>query len=269
MTHKNLLNFTLIILSLFSLQSKAQNEINGYFSSFDGVKIYYEIKGEGKPILLLHGFTGKGSDWKRKPVYDSLLAEGYKVILADTRGGGKSDKPHTPEAYMNDAEPKDMMGLMRHLGFQKYEALGYSRGSIILARMLVKDKHLKKAIIGGMGEHFTNPNWSRRIGIYEALVDDKPTEYEDFRQRIIKNSEFDRLALAYQQNGQPSTSYKELSKLKQKVMVLCGDQDVDNGKGSELNKLIPNSIFVEVPGNHNSTWGSAAFASEVLKFLKN
>lgn len=259
----------LIIFFFLSLKTKAQKEENGYFTSFDGVKIYYETKGEGKPILLLHGFTGKGADWKRKPVYDSLLAMGYKVILADTRGGGKSDKPHTPEAYMNDAEPKDMMGLMKYLGFKQYQALGYSRGSIILARMLVKDKHLKKAIIAGMGELFTNPNWSRRIGIYEALIDDKPTEYEALRQRIIKNPDFDRVALAYQQNGQPSTSHEELSKLKQKIMVLNGNQDVDDGKGAALSKLIPNSIFVEVSGTHNSTWGSADFASEVLKFLKN
>ena len=265
-----LICFMIILMISMRHTTIAQTDSTGYFTSFDGVKIYYEIKGKGKPILLLHGFTGKGADWKKRPVYDSLLANNYQIITADTRGGGKSDKPHTPEAYTHDAEPKDMMGLMKYLGFKQYEAMGYSRGSIILARMLVKDKHLKKAVIGGMGDMFTNPNWARRIGIYEALINDKPTEYDGLRQAVMKNpAAYDRVALAYQQYGQPSTSHEELHKLKQKIMIICGKDDMDNGKGADLQKLIPTSIFTEVSGNHNNTWGSVDYAKEVLIFLKN
>jgi pimeloyl-ACP methyl ester carboxylesterase len=200
-------------------------------------------------------------------LYDSLLANGFKVIIADLRGNGLSDKPHEPEAYANDAEAKDLMALLKYLGIKKYEAVGYSRGSIILARLLVFDKNITKAVIGGMGTDFTNPLWPRRIGIYEALMYDTVKGYDDFRKRIATNG-LDRLALAYQQKGQPSTSKEELAKVKQKVMIICGDHDDDNGKAQDLQQLIPESRFVSVPGNHGSASGSPVFAVQVLSFLK-
>lgn len=52
------------------------------------------------------------------------------------------------------------------------------------------------------------------------------------------------------------------------VLVICGDQDTDNGKGSDLQLLIPGSGFVEVPGNHNSAARTREFAQEILSFLR-
>ena len=216
---------------------------------------------------MIHGFTGKGSDWKTKPIYDSLLASGFKVIIADLRGNGLSDKPHEPEAYANDAEAKDLLGLLKYLGIKKYKAVGYSRGSIILARLMVLDKNLTDAVMGGMGADFTNPMWPRRIGIYEALMYDSVKGYDDFRKRIV-SAGLDRLALAYQQKEQPSTSKEELAKLRQRVLIICGSQDEDNGKAQDLQQLIPGSLFVTVPGNHGSAAGTKEFANEVLSFLK-
>jgi pimeloyl-ACP methyl ester carboxylesterase len=239
---------------------------SGYFSSFDGAKIWYQVKGNGKPVLLIHGFTANGSSWKTKPVYDSLLANGFKVVIVDLRGNDHSDKPHVPEAYANDAEAKDLMGLLKFLGIKKYQAIGYSRGSIILARLLVLDKDITSAVIGGMGADFTNPMWPRRIGLYEALMYDTVKGYDDFRKRIA-TSGLDRLALAYQQKEQPSTSKEELSRIKQKVLILCGDQDEDNGKAQDLQQLIPGSVFVKVPGNHGSAAGTTEFARECMLFL--
>jgi pimeloyl-ACP methyl ester carboxylesterase len=257
----------IVIAIMLRMTALAQKDLSGYFSSFDKVNIYYEVKGNGRPVLLIHGFTGQGSNWKTKPVYDSLLANGFKVIIADLRGNGLSDKPHEPEAYANDAEAKDLMGLLKYLGIKKYEAVGYSRGSIILARLLVLDKNITRAVMGGMGADFTNPLWPRRIGLYEALMYDSIKGYDDFKKRIA-TSGLDRLALAYQQKEQPSTSKEALAKLKQKVLILCGDKDEDNGRAQELQQLIPGSVFVTVPGDHGSAAGTKEFASEILKFLK-
>ncbi|MEO6723544.1 MAG: alpha/beta fold hydrolase [Ferruginibacter sp.] len=260
--------FRSLIVILISLPFTvlAQQDSTGYFSSFDKTKIYYEVKGTGKPVLLIHGFTGKGADWKRKPLYDSLLAKGFKVIIADMRGNGLSDKPHTPEAYADDAEAKDLMALLQYLGIKKYEAVGYSRGSIILARLLVLDKNITSAVIGGMGADFTNPLWPRRIGIYEALMYDSVKGYDEFKKRVAKDG-LDRLALAYQQKGQPSTSKEELAKVKQKVMIICGDKDSDNGRAEDLQQLIPGSIFVTVPGDHGGASGTVEFATNAVAFL--
>lgn len=249
-----------------ALKIFSQIDTAGYFSSFDGTKIYFERAGSGKPVLLIHGFTGKGDDWKRMPLYQDLLANGYSPITVDMRGGGKSDKPHNADAYAKDAEAKDLMILMKKLGVERYSAVGYSRGSIIAARLLVLDPNIEKAVLGGMGAEFTNPQWPRRIAIYEALMNDSIPGFEAFHKRIAQNK-LDQLALAYQQKEQPSTSREALGKIKQPVLVVCGDRDKDNGDGRELSQLIPGSSFREVPGDHGSAMSSAEFATETLLFL--
>lgn len=257
--------YVLFLLVPFSLS--AQKESTGYFTSFDKVKIYYEVIGNGKPILLIHGFTGTGRDWKNKPLADSLLANGFKIIIPDLRGNGFSDQPNIPAAYAQNAEAKDLIGLMKFLGIKNYDAIGYSRGSIILASLLVLDKNCQRAVIGGMGADFTNPLWPRRIGFYNALMNDTIPGYEGFR-KYISGKGLDPLVLACQQKEQPSTSKKKLARLKQPVLIICGNEDSDNGKGSELQLLIPDSTFMEVPGNHNTTAYTPAFAEKILYFLR-
>jgi pimeloyl-ACP methyl ester carboxylesterase len=254
-----------IFLSPFVVS--AQTDTAGYFSSFDKSKIFYHVKGDGEPVVLLHGFTGTGSNWKKNPLLDSLVSNGFKVVMIDLRGNGNSERPSGADGYAHDAEAKDVIGLMKYLGIRKYNALGYSRGSIILARVMVLDKNCKRAVMGGMGADFTNPNWPRRIGFYNALMNDTISGYESFR-KYIASQKLDPLTLAYQQKEQPSTSKEELSKIKIPVMIICGDADEDNGKAGELQQMIPGSKFVTVPGNHNSAGNTPVFAKEVVNFLK-
>ena len=106
-------------LLLVTFRSYTQNnnpvDTGAYFKSFDSTKIYYEVRGTGDAVVLVHGFIVNGQSWKRTELYKNLLEEGYKVIILDQRGNGFSDKPHTTEAYENDAEAKDIMALMKKL----------------------------------------------------------------------------------------------------------------------------------------------------------
>lgn len=65
-----------------------------------------------------------------------MLDQGYRVILIDLRGNGKSDHPHREQAYARDAESRDIPGLMDFLKIKRYDLIGYSRGSIIADRVL-------------------------------------------------------------------------------------------------------------------------------------
>ena len=259
----------------FSSFAKAQiivygsksNIDSGYFSSFDGTKIYYEVAGKGKPVLLVHGFIVDGRSWKRAPLYDDLLRNGYEVIVPDMRGNGRSDKPHDSLAYDNDAEAKDLMLLMNFLKINQYSIVGYSRGSIITARLLVLDKRIKDAVLGGMGSDFTNPQWPRRIMFYHALMGDSVPELKGMVD-YVKSQKLDQQALAYLQRAQPSTSKEELAKIKEPVLVISGSEDEDNGSASELAKLLPHSTFVTVPGDHNHASATADFSKQVLHFFK-
>jgi pimeloyl-ACP methyl ester carboxylesterase len=254
------------VLVLLTCKLFAQ-ETGLYFISFDGTKIYYEVKGEGYPVVLIHGFSGTAQGWKNGPFYAGLLSAGYKVIILDQRGNGHSDKPHTDAGYANDAEAKDIIGLVSSLNIKQYDAVGYSRGSIIVSRLLVMDKRVHKAVMGGMGDGYTNPQWPRRIHAYEALMGDTTHHDVDEMMKYIKSQHFDNLALAYQQKYQPSTSPQQLARVRIPVLIVRGTEDKDNGSETELQKMIPKSKLAYVPGNHNTASHSPEFSKAILDFL--
>jgi len=258
-------------LSASSQNSSSQNQsltdTGSFFKSFDGTKIYYEVRGTGETVLLVHGFIVNGQSWKRTELYKDLLNAGYKVIILDQRGNGFSDKPHDSTAYDNDAEAKDIMALVKMLNIKNYSAVGYSRGSIIVSRLLVLDKNIKKAVIGGMGAAFTNPQWPRRIMFYRALSGDSVPELQTMVQNV-KRQGLDQQALAYLQRSQPSTSKEDLGKVKQPVLIICGDKDADNGSAKELADLFKHSVYKVTPGDHGGAGRTKEFSIEVISFLK-
>eukprot|EP01136_Pigoraptor_vietnamica_P012893 Opistho-1_new@53286 len=162
---KYALILSILILSFSAI--KAQNLKR--FTSFDGQNIAYEDTGRGKAVLLLHGFINTGANWRKTALYKDLIEKGFRVIVPDMRGNGASDKPHEDKFYQNDAEVKDLMSLISSLKIKDYTLVGYSRGAIVAAKLLTKDKRVTKAILGGVGQHFTNPDWDRRKMFTDAF----------------------------------------------------------------------------------------------------
>ena len=263
------MRFILLLLTcVLGYTRHAQTTREPLYTSFDGTKIHYDVLGSGKPVVLLHGFINTGETWKRMPVRQMLADAGYQVITLDMRGNGQSDKPHTAAAYANDAEAKDVIGLMDFLGLANYDVVGYSRGSIITARMLVLDPQVRKAVMGGMGTDFTNPDWPRRIAFAE-LFQGKTHLHPEFAGALnyAKSIGADTVALGFLQQMQPYTPVKALKKVKKPVLVIAGDKDEDNGSAKQLAGLLRQSSFVTVAGDHNNTMRSEEFAKAIINFL--
>ncbi|MGH2884330.1 MAG: alpha/beta fold hydrolase, partial [Solirubrobacteraceae bacterium] len=62
-----------------------------------GVGIEYQVTGDGRPVVLLHGFPDSGRLWRHQ--VPALADAGFRVIVPDLRGYGRSDKPAEVEAY--------------------------------------------------------------------------------------------------------------------------------------------------------------------------
>lgn len=238
-----------------------------YFESFDKVKIAYTVEGEGTPVLLLHGFINSRKSWDKTVLKSDLLKEGYQVIVPDLRGNGDSDKPQNDEAYQDDAEVQDILLLMETLGLKKYYAIGYSRGSIVLAKLLTKDKHIAKAILGGMGIDFTNAEWDRRL-LFAAAFNGQTTSETQGAFDYAKSINADLRSLHLQQKYQPVTSKVALGKIQARVLVIAGDKDLDNGNPIDLQKAIPGAKLELVTGDHNETYKTNDFAKAILKFIE-
>ncbi|WP_350285498.1 alpha/beta fold hydrolase [uncultured Croceitalea sp.] len=238
-----------------------------YFESFDKVKIAYTVEGEGSPVLLLHGFINSRKSWDKTVLKGDLLAKGYQVIIPDLRGNGNSDKPQNDEAYQENAEVKDLLLLMDSLGIERYKAIGYSRGSIVLAKLMTKDKRIAKAVLGGMGIDFTNAEWDRRL-IFAAAFNGQTTSETQGAVDYAKSVGADLRSLHLQQKYQPVTSKEALAKVQAKVLVIAGDKDLDNGNPIELQRIIPDAKLELVAGDHNGTYKTNGFAKAILKFMK-
>lgn len=257
-----------IIFLFINYFANAQNAFQIYKAP-DGVKVVFEDSGNGEAILLLHGFINTGDNWRRTELYKKLISDGYRVIVPDMRGNGRSDKPHGDKFYENDVEVADLMGIISQLKIKKYKVVGYSRGSIVAAKLLTKDKRISKAVLGGMGEQFTNPTWDRRLMFADAFSGKAHLHPET--QGAVKYATSigaDTLSLGYLQKFQPVTSLKALTTIKIPVLILCGDKDRDNGSPEVLVSYFTKGELKIVPGVHNTTYQSTAFAEAVKEFIK-
>ncbi len=96
----------------------------------NGLEIFCRDNGDGPPLLLLHGFTGCGDDWKH--VFADPIA-GYRVIAPDLRGHGRSTNPSGVFRFADVA--RDMFALLDRLGIDRVKAIGMSAGANTLLHM--------------------------------------------------------------------------------------------------------------------------------------
>jgi pimeloyl-ACP methyl ester carboxylesterase len=95
----------------------------------NGVGIEYELAGEGQPVVLLHGFPDSGRLWRNQ--LPALVEAGFKVIVPDLRGFGRSDKPAEVQAYALPALVGDVLAVMDDAGVQKAHVVGHDWGAAL------------------------------------------------------------------------------------------------------------------------------------------
>jgi pimeloyl-ACP methyl ester carboxylesterase len=99
------------------------------------VKIYYEIHGEGYPLLMIQGFSCSSEDWNQVEPRASDLSRHFKVILIDSRGTGRSSAP--PESYKIRDMADDAAALLDYLKIPRAHILGASMGGMIAQEVAI------------------------------------------------------------------------------------------------------------------------------------
>jgi pimeloyl-ACP methyl ester carboxylesterase len=105
-----------------------------------GVRIYTEVVGDGDPVLLLHGFPDSGYIWREQ--VPALAASGWRVLVPDMRGYGRSDKPAAVDAYIIPNLIADVVALLDDLAISKAHVVGHDQGAVLgwLLAALVPDR---------------------------------------------------------------------------------------------------------------------------------
>jgi pimeloyl-ACP methyl ester carboxylesterase len=97
------------------------------YANNQGVRIYYEVRGFGLPLVLHHGTLGTGRDWNNFG-YTSVLAHKHQLLLIDARGHGRSEKPDDPNAYHLPLRVADVTAVLDNHGIGRVDYFGYSMG---------------------------------------------------------------------------------------------------------------------------------------------
>jgi pimeloyl-ACP methyl ester carboxylesterase len=103
----------------------------GHFKSFDGTPIYYEVRGEGKPIVLTYGIVCLINHWRHQLKY---FSEKYQTIVFDLRGHHSTPVPEDRSNLSIDAIARDMSCLLEHLKIEKASFWGHSFGGQLLLK---------------------------------------------------------------------------------------------------------------------------------------
>ena len=106
------------------------------------INIYYEVYGEGKPLIFVQGL---GTEISSVDMFTEELAKKYKVITFDNRGTGRTDKPD--DDYSIEMMAEDTVGLMDVLGIKKAHFMGGSMGACILQVIGAKHPERVKSMI--------------------------------------------------------------------------------------------------------------------------
>ncbi len=241
------------------------------FIASDGARLVWHELGEGRPVLLLHGlFSDAETNWIKFGHAAELAKRGFRVIMPDLRAHGASAKPHDAASYPPDILAADGLALIEHLGLTDYDLGGYSLGARTAVRMAILGATPRRLIVSGMGlsglietgdraDHFRD--------ILTGLGSHERGSPEWMAEAFLKTTGGDPKALLPLLGSFVDTTEDELRAIRVPTLVLQGADDGDNGSAEHLARLLSDSRFVEVPGNHMSAVTKADLGRAMADFL--
>lgn len=238
----------------------------------NGIETYYEVYGEGDPLLLMHG--GFGNAPSMAPMA-RVLSRRYRVYLPERRGHG-----HTPDIgeITYELMAEDMAGFMAAMGIERANLVGYSDGAIICIYLGMHHPEVIEKMIPISGNYHWNGLSERMRGVFEKstpegfaqALGDLVTYYNEVSPDGAEHfpvvfGKLQRLFLT-----EPNLMLEDLSSIKAPTLVLAADGDLMTIEHTvALHKAIPGSQLCIIPGaNHNLVFDRAdEVCSAVLRFL--
>ena len=236
------------------------------------IEMYYEVRGTGEPLLLLHGFGGCGQDWQP---FVGPLAERYRLVIPDLRGHGWSTNPSGTFTHRQAA--LDVLTLLDRLGVQRIRAMGISSGGMTLLHVATQQpKRVEAMVLIGATIYF--PEQAREFMRLVAR-DSIPAETRGWFHNCARRGEAQARWLM-RQFGSFKDSYDDvnftapyLSTISARTLIVHGDRDefFPVSIPVEMYQAIPHSALWIIPqGRHVPIFGAHAneFQNVVIEFLR-
>jgi pimeloyl-ACP methyl ester carboxylesterase len=225
------------------------NDKVGKFAEVNGIKLYYEIYGEGHPLLILHGNGGSISN---VATHLPELMKKYQVIAVDSRGQGKSTDTAAPLTYEQMAA--DMDALLEQLDKDSVYIWGQSDGAILglLLALHHADKVKRVVAFGSNVQPDTSAVFSWALD-YIRKASQESTDAKEKKLNTLMEEH-------------PHISFEQLKNIKAPVLVMAGDRDIIRPEHTlKIFQHIPNSQLCILPGTtHGGSWEKQELFLKIL-----
>ncbi|MDE1173523.1 MAG: alpha/beta hydrolase [Parvibaculaceae bacterium] len=244
------------------------------FFRSDGLDLAYEVAGEGRPIMLVHGFASTHRvNWIDTGWVQTLNKAGFMVVMADGRGHGQSAAPHDHESYALDRMAGDVVRLMDHLAIPQADLMGYSMGGMVsLMAASLTPERFSHVIGAGIGETLLRGE-RHADAIVAALQAPDLRSVANNGARVYRvfadMNRQDRVAMAFciEKILEPFP-LASLAAIDVPVLIATGDKDVNAGDPHVLAARIPGAKVAVIPGrDHMKAVGDKVYKAAALDFL--
>jgi pimeloyl-ACP methyl ester carboxylesterase len=242
------------------------------FADNKGVKIHYQMVGDGPAVLLQHGYTTSLNRWNEFG-YVEALKKNFRLVLIDARGHGQSDKPHKASDYDWKVRTNDILAVADSLELEQFHFWGYSMGGIYGYNLAnVAPHRLHSLVIGGADPYATS------FSAFDGIDGGDDEKFVEAMENLLNerfNKETCRRMLANDLKAMAAAAVDRPS-LEQEMrnsdlfcLLYVGDEDDRFQRVKQFAETMPSAEFVSISGqNHAQTNArSDLVLPHVLEFL--
>lgn len=245
-----------ISLTAQQINKMETSKTTGY-APVNGLKMYYEIHGNGTtPLVLIHGggSTIETSFGNILP----LFAAHHKVIAVELQAHGRTNDRDSPESFEQDAD--DVAALLRYLKVDKANILGFSNGGTTTLQIAIRHPEVVNKIIVVAGayqrEGFITGFFE---GMQHATLDNMPQQLKVAYEKVAPDKT--QLIVMFKKDKQRMIDFKDIpdqsvQSIKAPALFMVADKDVITIEHTvKMSKLVPVAELAVLPGGHGSYIG--------------
>ena len=212
------------------------------FVEHKGARIWYAAYGLGSPVILLHGGLGNSGNWGYQ--VPALVENGYRAIVIDSRGHGRSTRDEQPYSY--ELMAADVLAVMDSLEIANAGLVGWSDGAC--TALILAANHPERAAGVFFFACNMDPSGTKEFEFTLTVQRCLNRHVKDYAQFSATPDAFNGFseAVGFMQRTQPNYSAEDLSKISVPVVIVQSDQDefIKREHAEYLARNIPNAEFV-------------------------
>ncbi|MDF3077508.1 MAG: Non-heme chloroperoxidase [Sphingobacteriaceae bacterium] len=226
------------------------------YSDVNGLKMYYEIYGDGKPLVLIHGGGSTiQSNWGK---VIPLFARTRKVIAMELQAHGRTNDRGKESTFEQDAD--DVATLLKNLNIAKADILGFSNGGTTALQIAIRHPQLVNKLIlaSALTKRNGVPGWFWEF-MQNASLENMPAQLKEAYLRVSPSQEG--LHIMHDRDAKRMVNFKDIpdesiASIKAPTLIINGDKDVITVEHAlEIHRQIPNSELAIIPGGHGEYIG--------------